>query len=74
MKSKRRARRRSKQRSAGPATAVAPPPPAFTEMEEAFFAAGVAASESGQFDGLAEAVEAPRRGLLRRLLLRVQRA
>lgn len=74
MTSKRRARRTSKQRSEQRRTEQRPPPPAFTEVEEAFFAAGIAASESGQFEGISGDAEEPRPGLLRRFLLRVQRA
>lgn len=68
-KSKRRARRTSKQRASAPKLPQAAPERAFTAAEEAFFAAGVAASESGQFEGVADEV-APRRGLLQRFLAR----
>lgn len=53
---------------------TADPPPAFSDVEEAFFAAGVEASETGQFDTITDETEAPRPGLLKRFLSRVQRA
>jgi hypothetical protein len=45
------------------------PERAFTDTEEAFFAAGVAASESGEFEGVSDEA-APRPGLFGRLLSR----
>ncbi|MDX2087486.1 MAG: hypothetical protein SFX73_06540 [Kofleriaceae bacterium] len=67
---KRRARRTSKQRSAELRTAET----TFTVAEEAFFAAGVEASETGQFETITDETEPPRPGLLKRILRRVQRS
>ena len=68
-KSKRRARRTSKQRASAPKLPSVAPERAFTDTEEAFFAAGVAASESGEFEGVSDEA-APRPGLFGRLLSR----